>query len=207
MIYQQLITKYPLISDQITPTELSVVLRELERVLQSGTEGAVVEFGCYSGTTSLFIRRLLDRYNDNREFHVYDSFEGLPPKTSQDQNTAGLDFAAGELTVSKRQFLKNFDRASLRAPITHKGWFNELSAQDVPAKISFAFLDGDFYDSIHDSLALTWPYMAQDGVVLVHDYNRETLPGVARSVTDFLRSQSRPTRLQVEAHIGILREA
>lgn len=207
MTYQQLIAKYPLISDQISLTELSVVLRELERVLQSGTEGAVVEFGCYSGTTSLFIRRLLDSYNDSREFHVYDSFAGLPPKTTHDQNAAGLDFAAGELAVSKRQFLKNFERASLRAPITHKAWFSELGAQDVPAKIGFAFLDGDFYDSIHESLALTWPRMAHDGVVLVHDYNRETLPGVARSVTDFLRTQPRQAHLQVEAHIGILREA
>ena len=59
-ITDQLLAKCPIIADQVDAKELGALLRELEIVLQSGATGNVVEFGCYVGTTSLFIRRLLD---------------------------------------------------------------------------------------------------------------------------------------------------
>ena len=181
-----------------------MVLRELEQVLQQGVEGAVVEFGCYAGSTSLFIRRLLDLCDAERLFAAYDSFEGLPPKAAQDQNAAGVDFTAGELAVSKRQFLQNFARAKLRPPAVHRAWFDRLAPSEVPAKIAFAFLDGDFYDSILTSLRVVWPRLAAGATVLVHDYQRETLPGVARAIDTFFAGISRPS-VQAEAHIAIIR--
>ena len=74
MITDQLLRTYPIISDQVDERELRVLLRELERLLRAGCQGSVVEFGCYVGTTSLFIRRLLDAYQHAGAFHVYDSF-------------------------------------------------------------------------------------------------------------------------------------
>ena len=187
----------PIISDQITREGLGVVWRELESALRSEVPGHIVEFGCYAGTTSLFIRRLLDRYQQSgeREFHVYDSFEGLPPKTVHDSNAAGVDFEAGKLFVTRREFAQAFRAANLQVPIVHKGWFDQLSEQDVPEPIAFAFLDGDFYDSIIDSLRLVWPRLSERGVILIDDYQRETLPGVARAVEDFFRGKSiKPVR-------------
>ena len=176
-----------IVSDQVGEGELGVVWRELEKVLNAGIQGDIVELGCYGGTTSLFIRRLLDEKGEsgNRTFHVYDSFEGLPEKTKQDQSIAGEAFQAGKLAVSKKDFLHEFRAASLRPPIVHKRWFNQLTDQDVPQNIAFAFLDGDFYESIMDSLKLVWPRMSQGGVILVDDYGREALPGTERAVRDF----------------------
>ena len=62
-IADQLITKYPIISDQVDIKELGALLRELEKTLHRGTTGNIVEFGCYVGTTSFFILRLLDSYD------------------------------------------------------------------------------------------------------------------------------------------------
>ena len=202
---EDLLKKYPLISDQVSKEELRVVLRNLERVLQRGTEGDLVEFGCYIGTTSLFIRRILDGYGQSpeRSFHVYDSFEGLPPKADADQNAAGIDFKAGELLVSKKQFLHEFQRAKLQTPIVHKGWFDQLPSQAVPQKIAFAFLDGDFYESISASLRLVWPRMQEGGIVLIHDYKRETLPGVERAITNFFQKYHY-RNLQGEQNIAII---
>ena len=92
----QLLSKYPLISDQVDKAQVEVILRELQSTIEHGVEGDVVEFGCYIGTTSLFIRRLLDASSDDRAFHVYDSFVGLPEKTSADASRAGDQFVAGE---------------------------------------------------------------------------------------------------------------
>lgn len=194
-----------IISDQVGPEELSVVWRELEKVLAAGVPGDIVEFGCYSGTTSLFIRRLLDERGESnkRSFHVYDSFAGLPGKTEEDASAAGEQFKAGELAVSKKQFLQNFRAANLQPPIVHKGWFNQLAEDDVPERIAFAFLDGDFYESIMDSLKLVWPRMSQGGAVLIDDYGREALPGAERAVRNFFGGK--PPVIRQEHNVAILK--
>lgn len=199
---QALLDKYPLISDQIGKPALGVVLGELEQVLQADVPGGIVEFGCYVGTTSLFIRRLLDARQEQREFYVYDSFEGLPPKTIEDASAIGTQFKAGELKVSKRQFLREFKRAGLQPPITHKCWFDELTDKDLPEHIVFAFLDGDFYESILTSLRLVWPRLSEGGVITIDDYQHETLPGVERAVRSFFQEKS--VHLRSEHNIAII---
>ncbi|HWT56209.1 MAG TPA: TylF/MycF/NovP-related O-methyltransferase [Candidatus Microsaccharimonas sp.] len=181
-----LLTNYPLISNQVNQHQVQVILEELQKTLEQGTAGAIVEFGCYIGTTSLFIRRLLDARQDTREFHVYDSFEGLPAKSNQDGSVAGDQFQAGELRVSKKDFLREFQKANLRPPKVHKGWFSELTSTDVPEQIAFAFLDGDFYESIRDSLRLVLPCMQAGSVIIIDDYAREALPGAAKAVHELL---------------------
>lgn len=195
----ELLTRYPLISDQVNTDQLAVILSELESTLPK-LDGAVVEFGCYIGTTSLFIRRLLNAYADNREFHVYDSFEGLPPKTAPDESRAGEQFKAGELAVSKKQFTHEFQRAGLQPPSVHKAWFSNLTPDDVPAQIAFAFLDGDFYESIRDSLQLVTPRMQSGGIIIIDDYAREALPGAAKAVHGFFR----PEQVRTQHNLGLI---
>lgn len=182
----ELLHKYPLISNQVSRDQVHVILSELVKVMDSGVDGSVVEFGCYIGTTSLFIRRLLDGQGDGREFHVYDSFAGLPAKSPQDSSVAGDQFQAGELSVSKKDFQREFQKAGLRPPVVHKGWFSDLTAIDVPDKIAFAFLDGDFYESIRDSLHLVLPRLQPGATIIIDDYAREALPGVAKAVHELL---------------------
>ena len=183
-IADELLKKYPIISDQVDAEDIRIVLTELEKVLDKQTPGDIVELGCYIGTTSLFIRRLLDQRGENRAFHAYDSFEGLPPKSREDESVAGTSFQAGKLAVSKKQFIREFQKAGLRLPNIHKGWFSSLTDDDVPEQIAFAFLDGDFYESIRDSLKLVRPRMSAGGVMVIDDYAREALPGVARAVCE-----------------------
>lgn len=179
---QSLLSQYPIISDQVDKAELNQLMMALEKQLGQGFTGSVVEFGCYLGTTSLFIRRLLDIYKNDSQFHVYDSFAGLPPKTEFDQSPAGIQFTAGELTASKNDFIRQFKKAGLTLPVIHKGWFSELTQRDVPDGIFFAYLDGDFYESIRDSLKLISPKLIRGGFIVVDDYANEALPGVAKAV-------------------------
>ena len=203
MITDQLLRTYPIISDQVDERELRVLLRELERLLRAGCQGSVVEFGCYVGTTSLFIRRLLDVYQHAGVFHVYDSFAGLPEKTAQDASAAGEQFVAGELAATRKGFFQQFKKAGLRPPVVHKAWFAELTPQDVPEDIMFAFLDGDYYQSIMDSLWLVTPKLTLDAVLVVDDYANEALPGAARAADAWL--QAHPGfRCRVEASLAVM---
>jgi O-methyltransferase len=196
-----------ILSDQISRESLGVVWDNLERILQKDVPGDVVEFGCYVGTTSVYIRRLLDRYeqsgqSDTRQFHVYDSFAGLPAKGSADESAGGTQFKQGRLAVSKKELFNQFRRAGLRAPIAHKCWFSDLTEGDVPASIAFAFLDGDFYASIIDSLRLVYPRMQSGSIIAVDDCGRQALPGVDRAIRDFF--QDKHYTLRVSHNIGII---
>ena len=199
----ELLRKYPIISDQVDTKELRVVLYELEKQLQAGILGNVVELGCYVGTTSLFIRRLLNAYNAGAEFHVYDSFAGLPPKTSQDQSVAGDQFVTGELLAPRKTFVENFKKAGLALPVMHKCWFNQLTAEDIPGNVTFAFFDGDYYESIKDSFRVVAPKFAEHAVVIVDDYASEALPGAARAADEWAKANGQTIRSQ--ASLGIIR--
>lgn len=199
----QLLAKYPIISDQVDAKELRVLLRELEKALRSGTTGNIVEFGCYVGTTSLFIRRLLDAYRFAGEFHVYDSFAGLPEKTSADNSAAGEQFKTGELLAPRKTFVYNFKKAGLKLPIIHKGWFADFTPKDVPENIIFAFFDGDFYESIADSFRVCAGKFHKKATIIVDDYANEALPGVARAVDEWL-SRNQQFVLRTEASLAII---
>lgn len=200
---QKLLEKFALVSDQVDTRELGVILREAEKVLARSSQGALVEFGCYAGTTSMFLRRLLDGASGTHEFHVYDSFAGLPEKTSRDQSAAGDQFVAGELAASKKHFVSNFKKAGLALPVIHKGWFSEVRPEAVPDEIIFAFLDGDYYESIRDSLRCIENRLSLSTVIVVDDYANEALPGAAQAVDDWHHMHPEFS-LRVEASLAIL---
>jgi O-methyltransferase len=203
MITDQLLARFPLISDQVDVKELRALLTELELLLKSGARGAVVEFGCYIGTTSLFIKRLLDVYGSKAEFHVYDSFAGLPPKTSEDESPLGVQFVEGELFAAKKQFYENFKKAGLAAPIVHKAWFSDLTPADVPDDVFFAFLDGDYYESIKDSLRVIEPHLVASATIVVDDYGNEALPGASRATDEWLAAH--PMTMRIQSSLAVLR--
>jgi O-methyltransferase len=194
--------EYKLLSDQITPRELSVILRQLHVVLKADIPGDIVEFGCYVGTTSVYLAEAIR--SSVRTLHLYDSFEGLPPKEAQDASPAGLQFVEGELHATKKQLLHNLKQAGVPMPRIVKGWFSDVTPDDVPEMIAFAFLDGDYYQSILDPLKLIWPRLVPGAVVVIDDYQNEALPGAAKAVDEWVRSHP-VAHLTVEASLAILK--
>ncbi len=192
---------------------------ETERIIEVSREclslpGDYVELGCYKGDTSLLIAEVIRDYNRGetvenpveKKFYIYDSFEGLPEKSESDESVLGEDFKEGELVVTKREVKERFLRAGLPVPVISKGWFNDLTPSDMPSRIAFAFLDGDFYDSIRDSLRLVAPVVVQGGVVLVHDYYNPALPGVKKAVDEWIsRSGNSITRVDRCETLAIIR--
>jgi O-methyltransferase len=182
------VRRYSLVSDQVDHREVEIIIRELEKVLARNVPGGIVEFGCYVGTTSLFIQRFLRGQQYERPFHVYDSFAGLPPKTNADNSPAGDQFITGALSATKATFTKNFRHANVPLPAIHKAWFSDLTAQDLPQQIAFAFLDGDYYASIKDSLRLITPCLSQGARIVVDDYQSEALPGAHKAIDEWLQA-------------------
>lgn len=195
------VKKFPLVSDQIEYAELAVIIRELERAVSDGVAGDVVELGCYEGTTSLFLQRVLG--GTGRSLHVYDSFQGLPPKTAHDRSPAGNQFVAGELRASKTKLIRHFKHAGLDLPHIHTCWFEDVTTADMPSHIAFAFLDGDFYTSITASLRVITPLLTRGAIIVVDDYQSESLPGARRAVDEWAERHKRDIR--TEQSLAIIR--
>lgn len=192
-----------LLSDQVSQAEINVIVRELERVLADDVAGDVVEFGCYVGTTSVFLAQALR--SSGRTLWLYDSFAGLPAKTREDQSPAGEQFQPGELLAPKKVLEKNLAHVPHGRYRVKKAWFDELTGNDVPHHIALAFLDGDYYRSILDPLQLIWPRLSPGAVVLVDDYANEALPGAARAVDEWAARYN--LRVKTEKSLAIFQKS
>ena len=172
-------------NDQVSRLETEKILFIARDCLAIG--GDFVELGCYKGDTSLMLAEILQ--GTDKKLWIYDSFEGLPDKSVEDESAVGADFKRGELAASKREVKMRFLRAGLMVPKITKAWFSDLKDEDLPSKIAFAFLDGDLYESIRDSLKLIDGKMTVGGVIMVHDYINEALPGVAKAVDEWVKTR------------------
>lgn len=173
------------ILEQVTKAETKYILNSAKWVMP--VSGDFVEMGCYRGDTSVLLAKICGK---EKKLYLYDSFEGLPEKSVFDDSVAGEEFKKGELLVTKAEVVNRFKKSGLVMPVIRKGFFSTLTPDDLPEKIAFAFLDGDLYESIRDSMRLVVPKMSKDGVILIHDYMNAALPGVARAVDEWLKSQN-----------------
>lgn len=175
----------------ITSTaQLQYVLALLDCCLNQNIEGDVVEFGCYVGESAKKIRRMLNLYNSPKSLYVYDSFEGLPqPKDYE-------FWGPGALKTDENVLINNFVNNNLQVPYIHKSWFKDISDDKIPSQICFAFLDGDLYESIFDSLSKIYNKLSYGAIVCFHDYERGDCPGVKRAIDDFFINIGKTERIQ-----------
>ena len=178
-------------NDQVSELETKKIIEIAQKCLDF--EGDFVELGCYKGDTSLLIAEILR--DTDKKLWLYDSFEGLPEKSREDESEIGRDFKKGELLVTKREVKERFLRAGLKVPVIKKAWFADLTEVNLPEKIALAFLDGDLYESIKVSLKLVENKMSKGGVILVHDYVNSALPGVATAVDEWVKQRNKKIKI------------
>ena len=185
-------------NDQVSEAETQEILRIAQECLL--VPGDFVELGCYKGDTSLLLAETLwcgaeASQELVKRLWIYDSFEGLPEKQAEDMSVMGEEFKEGELYVAKREVKERFLRANLPVPVIKKGWFKDFKDADLPERIAFSFIDGDFYTSIRDGLLLVQDKMAPGGVIIVHDYANPALPGVNKAVDEWIRGKDAKMRV------------
>jgi O-methyltransferase len=185
--------------DQIT----NLVLY-LNDSVEKNIEGDITEFGCYVGESSKYLMKTLLENNSDKKLYVYDSFEGLPPLSKWEEGTGWRE---GTLKSTEQVLISNFVENNLPPPIIHKDWFKNVPEDKLPEKISFAFLDGDFYDSIYDSLNKIFDRVSDGGYICFHDYQRPDLPGVRAAIEDTFKERGvEYTVVEVCEQLGIFKK-
>lgn len=188
----------------INQNQTSKLVEYLLAAIDNNVEGDVVELGCYVGESSKYLMKTLIETGFKKQLYVYDSFEGLPPLSKYEENSG---WRPGTLNTTQGVFEENFRKNKLPIPIITKGWFKDISDSRLPEKISFAFLDGDFYDSIYDSLVKVYDKVTDGGYICFHDYDRPDLPGVKAAVDEFLATKgTENTTVKVCNQLGVLQK-
>jgi hypothetical protein len=121
----------------------------------NAVDGLLLEFGVYKAATINYFAAQAG----NRQWHGFDSFEGLPDEWGGNEKAAGAFSLKGKLPAVKRNV------------ILHKGWFDQTLPpflQTVEEKIAFVHLDADLYASTLSVLKSIAPFL-QTGTLLLFD--------------------------------------
>jgi O-methyltransferase len=163
--------------------------------------GDVVECGVWRGGV---IRGLADVLGETRTYHLFDSFEGLPPAGELDGEAA----IAWQTNVQSPTYYDNcsadesyarslFEGSGFNYSI-NSGWFSDtLPAFNSANPIALLRLDGDWYDSTMTCLTNLFPKLAPGALVLIDDYH--TWDGCARAVHDYLSQTKSTLRIRQSA--------
>lgn len=166
--------------------------------------GCVVECGVWRGGMIAGISTVL---GPERDYYLFDSFEGLPPakpidgegaikwqsdKTSEkylDNCSAPQEFAERAMKIAGA---KSFHLI--------KGWFNEsLAAFKPEQQIALLRLDGDWYDSTMTCFQFLFKHVAPNGLIIIDDYY--IWDGCSRATHDFLSANSAIERIHCYKNI------
>jgi O-methyltransferase len=164
----------------------------------SSVRGCVVECGVWRGGMIAAIAHLLGA---ERDYYLFDSFEGLP----QAQDIDGQSAQKWQRDTTSPAYLDNCrtesdfaDRAMQLSGAKHyrlvKGWFSDTLPSFKPAEpIAIMRLDADWYSSTLECLENLYRYVAQGGLLIIDDYH--TWDGCAKAVHDFLSNHKLSDRV------------
>lgn len=165
-------------------------------------EGEIAEFGCFTGRTAALLSHI-----SNSQVWLYDSFDGLPDKTlgkdSTDIEWVDKTFVKGLFRSNQQDVLDLFNKYELKNPKIFKCWFNQITPDMLPDKFRFVHLDGDYYQSILDSLKVVYPRLSVGGVCVIDDYEYPHTPGVKTAMDEFMNDKPEKVyRLHQETREG-----
>ncbi len=146
--------------------------------------GDVIEFGSYRGGSAGVLLQNIPR---TKVLHICDSFEGMPEVSTEDNFHQKGDFSdttAARVINGLGQLGDNFK--------PHIGFFKDTIGemeQSGPQQISFAHIDADLYESVHDALEFCYPRMPKGAVIILDDYGAPSCLGAKMAADEFFESK------------------
>ena len=154
--------------------------------------GDAVEFGCWKGSTTLLLAKLLKIYDPNgpKLVHVFDSFEGLTQFHDADADATSQ---FGNYQGSRQHLEDCAKLAEVHDMITiHEGSIENtlpmFVSQQKQSKFSFVFCDTDLYSSTSAIMQHMWYRLSIGGIMVFDQWNTLEFPGEGIAVNEFLES-------------------
>ncbi|MDC1455969.1 TylF/MycF family methyltransferase [Flavobacteriaceae bacterium] len=156
-------------------TEALYIISSLNNTSQ--VVGDVCEFGVAQGATSALICNEI--ISGNKNIWFFDSFQGLSVPSEKDvlihdiSNFGSMEKYAGSMASPMSMLLERIKSVSFPKERTRivAGFIEKTIKKNyLPEKVSFAYVDFDFYDPIKVALEYLDTVLSQGGVILVDDY-------------------------------------
>jgi len=175
-------------------------------VAANDVPGAVVECGVWrGGSMQAAALTLLEQGRRDRELHLFDTFEGMPPPTEEDRRHDGA--RAADLLRAAADSEPVWARASLedvRAGMAetgypgdrihyHVGLVEDTIPEQAPEQISILRLDTDWYSSTKHELEHLFSRLSPGGVLILDDYGH--WDGARKATDEFLAGLDEPLLL------------
>ncbi len=185
-------------------------LTNLELVRQhQSVPGAIVECGTWKGGMIAGVATLI---GNDRAYHLYDSFAGLPQAQPVDGDSAvqyQLDKDHpkyyNNCTASIEDARNAMSLANVDQVTINKGWFEDTLSHAVFSKgIAILVLDADWYDSTMQILSCLFHQVNRGGLILIDDYF--TWDGCSKAVHDFLSENDHAERIQSAASVAYIKK-
>ena len=141
--------------------------------------GQVCEFGVAQGRTSALIANEL--LGTGRVLHLFDSFTGLPAPSMEDEliddifNLGNMASYEGLMSVPSKEVINILEGLEIpkSAYVIHEGFIRNTLQDSIhlPERVTFAYIDFDFYEGILDALKFVESNSVIKTEVIVDDYN------------------------------------
>jgi O-methyltransferase len=166
-------------------------------VVDNDVPGEVVECGTWrGGSMQAVARTLMGRGVTDRDLHLFDTFEGMPPPTEQDRRLAGPSAAEMLQTRPKTNIVWAIaDLEDVQAGMAqtgyphervhyHPGLVQDTIPAQAPERIALLRLDTDWYESTKHELAHLYDRVTPGGVIIIDDY--DYWEGSKQAVEEFM---------------------
>jgi hypothetical protein len=185
-----------------TPRRIAALCDGVEHVVRSEVPGALVECGVWKGGSMMAAALTLLRLGAaDRDLYLFDTFQGMPPPTSEDVFSAYDGYSPmrhwrrrhrGDGRESTWHYVAADDvRAALLstgypAERVHlvEGRVEDTLPAAAPDAIALLRLDTDWYESTRHELEHLYPRLSPGGVLLLDDYGY--WEGAREAVDEFL---------------------
>lgn len=185
----------------------------LMEFIGNNLNGDFVECGTWKGGMSC---AMLEIGGGNRNYHFFDSFEGLPDAKEIDghaaqeyQRNTESPLYHDNCRADYDEFINLINCVPGTGDLTYvyKGWFED-TLPDYPGNpIAVLRLDGDWYDSTLQCLEALYKHVVPGGIILLDDY--DAWEGCAMATHDFLSRNNAVARLNRTpiTHIAYLQKS
>ncbi len=164
---------------------IASLIKSVEYVIENNIPGAIVECGVWKGGSMMAAIKTAQKLkSNNREFYLYDTFEGMTKPTSSDvslDDKKALTKFTQESISEQSSKWANIEIEQVRKNILNlgydknkiyfvKGLVEESIPKTIPEKIAILRLDTDWYESTKHELIHLFPRLVKGGVIIIDDY-------------------------------------
>lgn len=166
-------------------------------IVKRNVEGAMVECGVANGAQVCAMAEACR--GEDREFHLFDSFCGIPMAGVNDHDQPGISngkflveqtlplkdrlVSSGVSVCSIENVKQNLSKHGFGLRYHyHEGWFQDTLPKTDTGPIAMLRLDGDLYESTKVCLEHLFSKIVLGGCLLVDDY---PLPGCRKALDEF----------------------